>query len=482
MSHLLGPPEFFQKYSGRFFGKYRATVLPGEDPRKLGRVKVFQPEIYGDDASPWAWPCLAPGFSIPRQGDRVWVEFEMGLKEKPIITGKFYWEDDEIKDTDGSPVERLDFRLREPNPVAEHARGEIDGTDLDGTEKGMHGVPFSNFKGKYGDVLIIESKTTKQFIELDDTEGYERIQIMSKSGSHIEILPDGTVNIISSGRILEKSASRKEIVRGKDLKEVDGSSEGIYKNNVSNTIDGSFTQTVKRDITETGENKTLTLFGQLQEIVAALDIQGLNDVKIKSGANLGLGAGDSMTIGSGNFLTLLAAGALNSLPIPIPPHIGPSANLMNLIAQSGRFVAKSTDPTGLLSQYGILAQSQGTLTRTITPLAGEVGPAVMVGNLLLPLSPLPVPLVQEPVVLGLQLTLLLNALMAFLQSWLTDYTAHIHLGVTTGPGISGPAVTSPVTGPVLQAALTALQAIYLTPSSLKGNPLILSDVVHTSKI
>lgn len=94
--------DLHQQASTRFYGKYRGKVADVDDPEQLGRIKVFVPEIYGEDQnSPWAMPA-APfagkqhGFVfIPEVEDGVWIEFEAGDISRPIWTGG-WWADGEL--------------------------------------------------------------------------------------------------------------------------------------------------------------------------------------------------------------------------------------------------------------------------------------------------------------------------------------------------------------------------------------------------
>ena len=50
--------------AGRFFGKYRATVLNNVDPETRGRLMLTIPDVLGLIPSTWAEPC------VPLAGDR----------------------------------------------------------------------------------------------------------------------------------------------------------------------------------------------------------------------------------------------------------------------------------------------------------------------------------------------------------------------------------------------------------------------------
>ena len=44
--------------SGRFLGKYRATVLQNVDPDQRGRLQLMIPDVLGEVPSTWAEACV----------------------------------------------------------------------------------------------------------------------------------------------------------------------------------------------------------------------------------------------------------------------------------------------------------------------------------------------------------------------------------------------------------------------------------------
>ncbi len=93
----------------RFYGKYRAKVKTVMDGQDLGKLVVTLPEVYDDQDSPPAWPCVPYAgpkhglVALPEEGDGVWVEFEGGDPSNPIWTG-FWWTDGSIPDSAGTNV------------------------------------------------------------------------------------------------------------------------------------------------------------------------------------------------------------------------------------------------------------------------------------------------------------------------------------------------------------------------------------------
>ncbi|ADW69487.1 phage baseplate assembly protein V [Granulicella tundricola] len=81
---------------GRFFGKFRGTVVNNVDPLFMGRLLVECPDVLSLAPSSWALPCTplagptgtgAGAYLVPAIGTGVWVEFEKGDPEYPIWAG-----------------------------------------------------------------------------------------------------------------------------------------------------------------------------------------------------------------------------------------------------------------------------------------------------------------------------------------------------------------------------------------------------------
>ena len=90
--------------SKTFYGKYRGIVTDIEDPLKMGRIKARVPDVFGDDKSNWALPCVpfagnGMGFyALPSTNARVWIEFEQGDPDYPIWSGCWWGSQNELPD------------------------------------------------------------------------------------------------------------------------------------------------------------------------------------------------------------------------------------------------------------------------------------------------------------------------------------------------------------------------------------------------
>jgi uncharacterized protein involved in type VI secretion and phage assembly len=89
-----GIRDVVESMRGRFYGKYRGTVLDVD--ASTMRIKASVPAVYGSVSSGWAWPCVpyagdSVGFAfLPEVGSAVWIEFEGGDVSFPIWTGCFW--------------------------------------------------------------------------------------------------------------------------------------------------------------------------------------------------------------------------------------------------------------------------------------------------------------------------------------------------------------------------------------------------------
>jgi Type VI secretion system/phage-baseplate injector OB domain len=94
-----------------FYGKYCGTVENNVDPRRRGRVQVSVPSVLGDGRMSWAEACVpyaGPGvgfFAVPPVGALVWVEFEGGDPDCPILAGAA-WRDEQAP-AQGDPAVKV---------------------------------------------------------------------------------------------------------------------------------------------------------------------------------------------------------------------------------------------------------------------------------------------------------------------------------------------------------------------------------------
>ncbi|HEY3628999.1 MAG TPA: phage baseplate assembly protein V [Terracidiphilus sp.] len=82
--------------NGKYYGKYRGTVINNIDPNFVGRLLLEVPDVLGVVPSSWAEPCTPLAgptgppmgvYMVPPIGAGVWVEFEHGDPNYPVWVG-----------------------------------------------------------------------------------------------------------------------------------------------------------------------------------------------------------------------------------------------------------------------------------------------------------------------------------------------------------------------------------------------------------
>lgn len=459
--------EYQRRYFGRVYGKRKARVSNNQDPERRGRIKVENTELYGASESPWASPCTpfyggrdCGFFSVPPVGSLVWIECEEGLPAYPIYSGGYFDLIDDGHLTDGSPIEQSEIFQREPSSVPAHGRGDYDGSDYGGL-KGRYGVPASSFEGEYGEVTILQTKTGHR-LEFDDTEGGERIQIHHAKGAHIEITPDGSINIVSEGRILTRANYRNEVVINNRVEEVGSHTE---------TVEGDYTSEILGDkgisvggaVTSTADSLDATMTGLISVSGGSLKATMANLMDLSCGSDFALNTfGDiDLTSASKGFMSFS-----NAITIPTGVYIEDALSVQGL---NGNVTMSSADPLGI-ARYGVHMRGG---------LPAPAGGHVFLGNLTTTATLLGVtgvPLTKEPAVMGTQLRLFMEAILTALDAF---FLATNTGGVT--PGYGGPNPVLATASIAAQTALTAARTTFLTVPS-PTQPLILSECVYLSKV
>ncbi|MFC9894498.1 phage baseplate assembly protein V [Nocardia sp. NPDC127579] len=79
--------EESSRHVGRYYGKYRATVLDNADAQHRGMLEVEVLDVFGAGVRVSAEACLPYGtYMVPPVGAGVFVEFEAGNPESPLWT------------------------------------------------------------------------------------------------------------------------------------------------------------------------------------------------------------------------------------------------------------------------------------------------------------------------------------------------------------------------------------------------------------
>lgn len=309
-------PKYHEENKNSPMIPYRAVVEDNEDPLEIGRVRVRIKGIHtgvnenaGSPFSyvstknlPWAEVMGDTSFgliggvglsSVLRKGTWVWVIFEMGDPNKPIIIGTVrgvnstssigkysagngFYDPDEIypfqtrsKESDFNRLSRA-YRLGDPYydqscPIlglntTVHKK-IMDTLDVqNGISDGKSGADVSQVEPnslsdstKYPSSQVLETESG-HVVEMDDTVGNERIRVYHKTGSYIEIRPDGTfiqksVNENSESHYIHMS-SVNEHVKKSVKTYIEENLDEIIKGYVHRHIEGELKEHVTGDITK----------------------------------------------------------------------------------------------------------------------------------------------------------------------------------------------------------------------------------------
>jgi hypothetical protein len=325
--------EFDQRYADRYYGIYKGQVKDIQDPHKLCRLKCTFPQHFGnkDDTLGWAFPSPAIGgginnsglVDIPSVDTFVYLQFVDGDINEPVWSyGPWHL----LEDSTSSGVPK-------------HAQGLADIEDQG--SKGTNNIPKSTFRGQYGLVRLWRTPAG-HMIEMDDTPGEERIQIIHKRGTHIEILSDGSVvDCSEGGRVIVTKGDRRERVLG--------DANTVVTGNKTEEVHGNLKQTIK------GDAEFIWLGNQKYKI-GKLEWTTDGDQKFTSGGNLlyacnanlkqEVGGSRSSMVTSADSQTVL--GPYN-LMVANATNTNPLAASMLLHAMNGTQAFRCTDPTGKAS-------------------------------------------------------------------------------------------------------------------------------------
>jgi len=224
-------------------------VVDIDDPKKRNRVRVRILGLIDDETPDLECPWAEQGTpifngtketsgisSVPRLGSFVYIQFLYGDPSKPVYLGYVRGDQDSSELQKNDDLTNTIHELRKSNQI---------GPELSPlNDKSVY--PYNN---------VIETESDN-IIELDDTKGNERIAIEhGKTGSFIEIRPDGTVQLKS---IKDLYVIVKQMVE----EYIEGNVNIKIKGNNTESIDGSVSITIGGDETKSvGGNESKSISG-----------------------------------------------------------------------------------------------------------------------------------------------------------------------------------------------------------------------------
>lgn len=439
-------PEFRDRFSGRYFGRYRGYVTDVDDPKKLGRIKTKVPEVLGDDEElGWALPAPITGGApnagdlwLPKLGNFVWIEFESGSPEYPV------WSPGPWAIRDGGSM------------VPKHSRGEADLTDYSVREAGN--APPSQFEGQYTRVRTIQGDDGS-FLEFDATSGAERVQLSHRSGSRIEFTSDGGVQEVGiagvrktvTGNYNLQAGSEERLVLGEKNLRVEGVANEEFLKNVSRTYNS---------VSESGSAYSSSWAGAHSvSCDGGYSVGSSGNGSLTFAGQLAVLAGSNVQFTAMESIDMTASAATTG-EVPRGPLALPA---MSFHGYNGLVTLKATDVSGIAKVCSLEHDptTLGTASSTWSVSLGAVpsGQIQLVDTPATPATPnvmLGAGPLKQPVPMGDNLVTLLSNIWTFLLT-------HTH---PTGVGPTGPSVE-------LAAAATTVDPVLNAPA---GSPIALKSM------
>jgi len=282
----------------RYYGKYRGFVYDNKDTRKEAKCRLIVPGVLGEVVTDWATPCNNLFFGmtiIPKNGDPVWAEFENGDVQKPLYTCAWY----------SSPT---------TSNVPNLAKGIGDETTNKGNDSfsTASGGSISEPGEPYG-AIYPNNKVLKTFkkltIELDDTDGKERIKIAHPSGTVVEIHPDGKMvtNVINDEYKKNSANKNNHVVANYNLgiggnKDENIGSSCTTKIGTTDKLTVGDSQSIEigtSQLLEIGTNQTINISANKDETIGAnntKNVQGLESETILLGKTSQITVQNDLTV------------------------------------------------------------------------------------------------------------------------------------------------------------------------------------------
>jgi len=298
----------------RYYGKYRAFVRDFNDPEKRMRLRAYCPAVMGplDDSNhwlDWAEGCFATGgvmdqghVAMPVYGAGIWIEFEMGNPEYPIWTGTWFAGSDsgssEVPLTAKGDGDESAGAPKGTDVAQEYVIDEENGVAVEGDEYQESLSPYATI---YPHNKVIKT-ASGHVIELDDTDGQERIHVYHKAGTYIEINADGGVT--------EKSISNKhEIVTDKhvihDAKERIMVVDGALGETVAGLVSQVYLDGVRQLVTKECNKWFKSIVNHVYDADLKHEVGGSFSRRVANNfSNSVVGTGSDFFYGAYDFVTL----------------------------------------------------------------------------------------------------------------------------------------------------------------------------------
>ena len=196
---------------------------------------------------------------------------------------------------------------------------------------------------QYGLVDVRET-VSGHVLEFNDTPGGERVLIKHKSGSGVELRPDGSVLVVTS-------RNRVDVTHGDNQVIVEGDADLTYKGNLNLKVSGDFNVECNNYSVTAKGNKDESIAGEAKHVVfgnSGTTISGSHNQTV-AGSSVGVALGGT-TIATKGALTIATEGPVNN--VSSGNHFITSETQLNLSANDTNVAAKDLSVFGHTGTIG----------------------------------------------------------------------------------------------------------------------------------
>lgn len=309
------------------------VVEDNNDPEKLGRCKVRMFGLHTEDRTeyptsdlPWSVYLTNSSnisgqgnFFVPNNGDWVACSFFDPEKQNPMILGVIPKNVVSLPDftsgfsdpnsinpaadyTDESGISRLARNENITDTIIQDKKDDrTTGVNCNGES---WDEPETLYAATYPDNKVIHTK--QHVIELDDTSGKERVHIYHKSGTSIEMHPNGDqVDIIKAKRYIVVDSDNNILVTGNYNIKIDTDENKEITGDANTKVGGDSIE----DITGDKEINTTGLFKA--DAGTSAEMKGGTTAKVDAGTSAEIIAGTTISITGGGAVSISSAGAVS---------------------------------------------------------------------------------------------------------------------------------------------------------------------------
>jgi hypothetical protein len=235
------------------------VVEDREDPKKLGRLRVriynvhpFTPDGQPDIVNvptehlPWAMPIN----SIMSAGIVGSIKDGVGISPTGIMVGTtvvgWFADGNEcqiplVMGTIAGLVGKDEANELPKPAIEENSVGALKNKTKIKAAPPFKGEPDSPYAAKYPHNKVMRTETG-HLIEIDDTPSKERIHVMHRTGTYIEVDKDGNITIKTVKDTTDVTTGNEDKYVGKNVNEYVGGNVNVrIKGNVSVLVDGTYT-------------------------------------------------------------------------------------------------------------------------------------------------------------------------------------------------------------------------------------------------